>query len=104
MKKQYYFLNEYSEICYTKSYFDEYMKDNGIDQVKVFEAIPDKTSGVFWCKCDCFCGDDSSESCGKQCLNYSPRNGKSGCCKYYTTTLYLRGDSIILRRNGAKRY
>ena len=33
----------------------------------------------------------------KQCNDYEPRNGKSGCCRFYTTTLYIHGKKITLK-------
>ena len=97
MKKQFYFKNEDAEVCYTEEYFKNYMEQEGITKIEVMQAVPDKEKGIFWCKHEAFCGDDSSESCGKQCNAYAPRNGKSGCCKYYTTTIYLHGELITLR-------
>ena len=97
MKEQYYFEYSDSEVCYQKSYFEDEMRDNEITEMEVYEAHPDKTSGCFWCKVQHFCGDDSRDTCGKQCNEYEPRNGKSGCCKNYTTTLYMHGDKITLK-------
>lgn len=99
MKKQYYFADVNSEICYTKEKFLDDMKADGVNQMTVLEAYPYKAvGGIFWCKHDCFCADGSSEHCGKDnCINYSPRNGKSGCCKYYTKELYGHGDEVVLK-------
>jgi len=97
MKKQLYFENEDSEICYTKDHFIDQMKFEVITEMEVNEAIPDKLNGIFWCKHEAFCGDDSSETCGKQCTSYKPINGKNGCCKYYTTRIYVWGEKIKLK-------
>lgn len=98
MKKQYYFKNIDSEICYYKEKFIDDMKADGVSQMTVVKAYPYKESGgIFWCRDQAFCGYDSSETCGKQCSSYIPRNSKSGCCKYHTTTLYAHGEEITLK-------
>ena len=97
MKNQFYFRNKDAEVCYTKDYFLEEMKTEGITEMEVYEAVPEKIPGVFWCKIECFCGDDSQDTCGKQCRAYAPRNGKSGCCRHYTTQIYYPGDKITLK-------
>ena len=94
---KYYFKYSDSEVCYQRSYFDDEMTENELSEMEVYEAIPDRTTGCFWCKVECFCGDDSRDTCGKQCRQYSPRNGKSGCCKHYTTQLYTQGNKITLQ-------
>jgi len=99
MKEQFYFKNEDAEICYTKDYFIDDMKFEGITELEVMKAIPDKVGGIFWCKVECFCGDDSQDTCGRQCQHYSPRNGISGCCRHYTTRLYTHGEKVILKIN-----
>lgn len=95
--EKYYFEKSDSEICYSKKYFDYLMEENGITEIRVYEALKDRTMNVFWCRAQCFCGDDSKDTCGKQCREYSPRNGKSGCCKHYTTTLYTHGEQITIK-------
>jgi hypothetical protein len=97
--KRLYFENENSEICYLEEHFMDIMRCDGVYEMTVMTAIPDKTSGVFWCSMHCFCGDDSKDTCGKQCKQYAPRNGKNGCCKHYTTTVYLHGENVILKLN-----
>ena len=96
MKEAYYFKASDSEVCYTLEYFNDLMRENNLTEMRAYEAIPDRTTGCFWCKVECFCGDNSRDSCGKQCRQYAPRNGKSGCCKHYTTKLYVHGELILL--------
>lgn len=96
MKKQFYFEDEDSEICYTKDYFIRKMKEEGVTEKEVIKAYPDKLSGMFWCKKHDFCGDGTEDYCGKQCKDYAPRNGKSGCCKNHTSKLYIHGEKINL--------
>jgi hypothetical protein len=94
MKAKYYFLYPDSEICHQREYFETWMRFAGLNEIEVFEAVPDKISGIFWCKEQSFCGDGSYGICGKMCKDYSPRNGKSGCCKHYTTRLYVHGNKV----------
>lgn len=95
--KKFYFETKHDEICYTESYFIDKMKDRGIQEIEVIKASPIKINGVFWCKHEGFMGDGSDQYCGNQCNAYTPRNGKSGCCKYYTTVLYEQGEKTILK-------
>lgn len=99
MRKQFYFKRESCEKCYTKEYFKDYMKENGITEIEVFEAIPEKINGIFWCKYYETCADRSYDidSCGKDCKHYTPRNGKSGCCKYYSNILYTHGEKVTFK-------
>jgi len=96
-REKYYFEDTDSEICYNENYFIESMLE-GETEIEVYEAISDRICGVFWCKIHCFCGDDSRDTCGRQCKDYKPRNGKSGCCKHYTTKLYIHGEKITLKK------
>lgn len=88
MSKEFYFKYKDAELCYSKEYFIDKMKERGVTEIEVFEGLPFKSKGIFWCSEQCFCGDNSYYTCGKQCDDYKPRNGKSGCCKYYKTSLY----------------
>jgi hypothetical protein len=96
-KTKYYFEDGNSEICYQKDYFLDSMRFDGFTEIEVYEAIPERRTDAFWCKNHWFCGDDSKDTCGKQCKQYSPRNGKSGCCKSYTTRLFYHGEKITLK-------
>ncbi len=85
-----YFETKHSEHCYSEDYFEEGQE--------VFEAVPEKILGIFWCKKDCevWEKDIHYNPCGKNCKNYSPRNGKSGCCKHYSNIVYSQGKKVIL--------
>jgi len=96
MKTQYYFASKNDEICYNKQYFLNLMDFEGWTEMEVFKAEPYKSTDTFWCRCDCFCGEDSKDSCGKQCPNYEPRNKISGCCKYYSRIMYALAEKITL--------
>jgi len=99
MKTKYYFKHSDSELCYSENYFQERMKEYGLNELEVFEAIPDKFDGIFWCKEHLFSGDGTKDYCGKQCDEYKPRNGKSGCCIHHSTKMYEHGNQVILTKN-----
>lgn len=97
MKQKYYLRFKDDEICYNEEYFIELMKYRKLKEIQVFKAVPEKHYFIFWCKYYRLCGDRGQ--CGKKCDNYKPRNGKSGCCKYYTNILYNPGEKVILKIN-----
>jgi len=97
MKKQYYFEDEDAEVCHQLDHWEEHMRTEGLTEIEVMKAVPDKIPGIFWCRHVEFCGEDSSDTCGNQCNGYKPRNGKSGCCKHYTTQIYTHGEKIVLK-------
>ena len=83
------------ELCWTAQHFIEYMKEHSIKEMSVYVAKKIKVSGFFWCNEIEFVGSKIDSDCGKFCKNYDPRNGKSGCCKHYTTTLYECSDKVV---------
>ena len=97
MKTDYYFENNNAEICYTENYFISQMIENGIEEMEVLKADPSRFFNEAWCNEEAFVIDDSKDTCGKQCHAYTPRNGKSGCCKHYSTKLYTHGEKVILK-------
>lgn len=94
MKKQYYFENEDEEHCYTESYFQQKMKDDGVTEISVFVAIKSKDKEYIYCKEFQSCGESSE--CGKECDRYKPKNGKSRCCTH-RGSIYEFGDEVILK-------
>ena len=93
MKHQFYFEDSHDENCYSLDYFIEKAEEE-IKELILYPAIPERISGTFWCKMHAFCGDDTTDTCGKQCKEYDPRNGKSGCCKNHSSWLYYHGEPI----------
>lgn len=75
-----YFKND-SECCYPLQYHYDYMKENGISEMVVFEAKRETGTGYFFCQEFLEVGE-VGESCGKSCEQYAPRNGKNGRCKH----------------------
>ncbi len=81
MSKYYFRKNE--ENCYKIEAHLDYMQENNINKMEVFEAKREKATGYFFCKYHLEVGE-VAQSCGKQwCENYVPNNGKNGRCKHY---------------------
>ena len=98
MSNKLFFLTADDEICYTEEHYQDIMEQEELTEIEVYKAEPMKEKGIFWCSEHSFCGDNSSDTCGKlNCDEYEPRNGKNGCCKFYSTSLYSHGDKIILK-------
>lgn len=105
MKPMYSIKGQESEICYPLEYWQE-MLDNGdlYDgnakqlELEVWKAnIP--TDGTFWCKEDGEAYDCTESWCGSQCSSYAPRNGKSGCCRWWGPTFSPTGKTVIIRKS-----
>ena len=77
MKK--YFM-PYSDLCYPLSVIKKDMKEMGIEEIELTEAIPYKDPNYIWCGFNHEVGERGE--CGKFCSDYSPKNGKSGCCRH----------------------
>lgn len=93
MKAKLYFASFDMEMARTKESWIEIAKINSKTDVTIIEAKPIKAAGFFWCReLECM-GEKEEGGCGKSCEFYSPRNGKSGCCKFYTTTFYEPTDN-----------
>ena len=82
MKKKFYFENEDAETAHSEEYFREIMKEEGLNELKVLEAIPvphSKSDFVYCMEADtCY----EKSDCGKQCESYKPDNGKNGKCEF----------------------
>lgn len=89
---KFYFATLDSEIAYPLQYHIETARDNGLDEVELFEAEPYKISGSGFCIA--FEAVIEKGDCGKSCPDYSPRNGKFGVCKFRSNKLYEPGKSV----------
>lgn len=78
---KYYFQKD-AEMCYTLDYHRNYMKENGLKEMDVFEAKIEHGTGYFFCR-EFMLLSEVGESCGKVCEKYAPLNGKNGRCKHY---------------------
>jgi len=76
MKK---YFSDIDECCYPLSHYKEYMAENNIKELKLFEAKMEVGNEYFYCR-EFFEIGQVGESCGKVCDEYAPRNGKNGRC------------------------
>lgn len=88
MSKFYFIKNRDPEKgCMTKDGVKDYMLDHGEEIIDVHPAIMDTKSDYFYCRKLHEIGE-VGESCGKSCKYYSPRNGKSGRCRFSANLYY----------------
>lgn len=92
MAKKKYFRTPDSELCYTLDYHVEIAKSEGLEEIELYEAMPERIRGALWCRAV----DEYTEvgNCGKICEFYKPRNNVSGMCKYRSNTLYSCGKKV----------
>ena len=81
-KPKYYFRNEDDERCYQKSVLLSDAKDEGLSEVELWEAKRQKIDGIFWCQAVDEACETMDTKCGNDCPDYSPKNGKSGMCRF----------------------
>lgn len=78
-----YYFRKGNEDCYEIDAHLDYMQENSIKKMDVFEAKRECGTGYFFCKHHLEIGT-SGESCGeKWCENYEANNGINGRCKHY---------------------
>ena len=94
-----YFTNFDEETAWRKSDIIEQMKDEGIESITVSKAVRSIHEGFFWCNWSYSACVAESETCGKFCNGYIPRNGKSGICRHWRHC-YEPGDEYTLNVNG----
>jgi len=94
---KYYFENTDSEICYSRDYFFDLMKEREITEIEVYPAKIMISSGFYYCKILETMSESSEGECGKLCEYYKPRNGKNGRCKYHANTYELADKKITLK-------
>ena len=83
---KYYFWPDNDELmCFRLSDIKDQMLRKGISEAEVYEARIVRGEGFFFCSEFQEVGE-SGDMCGKQCAKYSPRNGKSGRCRYHGGT------------------
>jgi hypothetical protein len=96
MTEKVYFENEDANTAHSESYFQEQMKEKGISQITVLEAIriPYSKADHVWCTELEDCSEKSE--CNKNCTLYKPRNGKNGRCEF-RGQLCEYGEEVILK-------
>lgn len=93
LNKLFFRAGQEDEGCYRLSFHIETLKEEELPEMKLYEAVKDNSTGYFFCKFFDECGEKGE--CGKQCSEYSPKNGKSGVCKHYGN-VYDSGQEYLL--------
>lgn len=83
--------------AYSKDYFIERMKEEGLTEIEVFPAVMMKGEDYAWCSEYCEPVEVKAGDCGKICENYKPRNGKNGRCRFSKNCYEPAEKSIILK-------
>lgn len=92
------YFSELDELrCYSLEDIRKEMKEKNIDELKVFEARAVHGEPYFYCT-EFQEVEEVGESCGKSCIEYNPRNGKSGICRYYSNFYEPTEKFRILKR------
>lgn len=93
MRRKFYFVDYEPEHCYQVDYFE--------DGEIVHLAVPDKSKDYFYCRAkgESFLTimDNGLNSCGKECDEYEPKNGKNGICRYKTYCHKKSNDKYIIK-------
>lgn len=99
-----YLLGLEMEYSHLKGEILNAMKENLVNEIRIETAMPDKDTEFFFCTKRSECGEKFDEhgnrTCGKECEDYTPRNGKRGCCKYRTACYSPSGEEYVLYENG----
>jgi hypothetical protein len=81
MAKFYFREDNEEDGAYLKKQIIEDMKEEGIAELKIFEAQRMTGIGYFYCT-ELMEVAEVGEGCGKFCKDYKPRNGKNGRCRF----------------------
>lgn len=100
MSKKMYFSND-SGFCESLELHREFMKENNLDEMVLFEAKRETGTGYFFCKKFGEFGE-TKDCCGKQCSIYKPNNKISGRCKHYGFCYYEQTENKFLLRKEKK--
>jgi len=68
--------------AYSKDYFIEKMKEEGLTEIEVYPAVMLKGEQFAWCSEFQDTVEVRQGDCGRFCDKYSPRNGKNGRCRF----------------------
>lgn len=96
-KKNRYYFRKDEIFCYTIENHLQYMRENHIEEMVVLLAKRVTNSDYFFCKHFNEIGEKSEGGCGKICKVYSPRNGKSGACKFVGYFYERTNERFILK-------
>ena len=100
-RSKYYFEDKDSEICYSLDYFIE--KANPEEtELTLYPAMIMYGEPFFWCRKLQECGEVGEGWCGKECKDYSPRNGKSGRCRFSANCYEAADRPVIIKLKGGE--
>ena len=74
------------------------MKESELTEIEIFPAKIVIGESYAYCSEWGEIIDTEDKSCGKQCSEYSPRNGKSGRCRHSKNCYEPSDEPIILRQ------
>ncbi|PKP01818.1 MAG: hypothetical protein CVU11_14070 [Bacteroidetes bacterium HGW-Bacteroidetes-6] len=100
-QKKCYFSSIEEDSALPIDYLLDEMKDRELEQINVWECVRDIGSDYSFCKSFREYIDKSESTCNKkECTEYSPRNGKGGCCKHRGFTYQPSEKEFILTLDG----
>lgn len=96
---KYFFEADYHEDgCFTLEYWRELAKERDND-IKLEGARIVYGESFFWCV-EFHEFGETSEECGRSCIEYSPRNGKNGRCKFHKNTYEGSSEMFMVTKEG----
>ena len=103
MSKKSYFRNIDDEFCYPLQKHLDDAKEEGLETIELYEAIPDDSiKGFFFCNHFVMVCEKEKDTCGRICEGYAPRNGKSGMCKHQKKTMECSDEKKSFKVSGKK--
>lgn len=93
-KDKFYFKSIDSEICYTLQSHIIEAKEEGLEEVTLFEAIETKVEGIVWCGL-LDVSLEKSECNKKECDSYNSISGRGVCS--YRGKLYEHGEEVTFK-------
>lgn len=100
-KRKLYIYNEDDMLCISMDAVKERMQDDELTEKTVCEAIVDHDKSYFWCVETQDVGETGEGTCGKDCEDYKPRNGKFGVCKWFFRCR-MEGNEVVVKLKPAK--
>ena len=91
---KFYFNEHDDEYAYDLDYHYHFMEEEGLTEMKVFEAKRETATGLFFCK---HFGEIGERGNCQGCEAYQPRNGKSGICRHWGYTYEKSDNERVLK-------
>lgn len=90
--EKFYFESIDETMCYTLDYHIDNAKENGLDKIKLVEAVPEKDPHFVWCTHG---GDvvDRSDCRKADCELYEPNKSGRGAC-IHRGKIYRHGEEV----------